>query len=536
MTTAITESLPILKGEPFRQRIEEICRQVPQPQPVDGIRYKNILIPQMVGGELEFAVMGFLGQSLRMRGASVTGLLCDSFLPACVCRKVDHHESACTRWCHRNSGPFARAMRFPHRWYSEFIRDSEKTQCIDLANSLAIDEIEAFRFHDIPVGSLVAESMESYFLVGRCDWRDPEVQRKAREFLLSAFCLTIIANRAMDEFATQKVLSDCGMHVDWGVFRLVANQRGIPVDVLNVGLRGNSLKLETDRPGQITQRVPGWHAWRDIPLTDEQNRKLDEYLNRREKVPYEFKGEKWQSRVTDVDRVAEAVGLPAERSGKVFSMFPNVGYDAGKLKTDFAFEHISDWIVQTVAWFADRPEHHLIIKIHPGEVHREARDLTADLLTQHFSNLPSNVHVVQPITDITAHSVVKLADVVLTFTSTVSAEAAGLGKPVIMTGGGRHAGHDVTIDATSPEAYFAMLADICEGRWMPYSPGDLGRRYAYSLFFRADIPLNHFRRYDMDIAEIHINSLEDLLPGRDLCMDAMCREVLCDDLFENPIQ
>jgi len=40
----------------------------------------------------------------------------------------------------------------------------------------------------------------------------------------------------------------------------------------------------------------------------------------------------------------------------------------------------------------------------------------------------------------------------------------------------------------------------------------------------------------MDVAEVFIDSYEGLLPGKDPCIDMMCRGVLCDEPFENPKQ
>ena len=124
---------------------------------------------------------------------------------------------------------------------------------------------------------MIIQSVESYFRVGKYDRSDPEMTAKARDFLRSALYITRIAQRAFDELRIDKVVTDCGQQVEWGVFRAVAATRGIPVDVINVGLRGNALKLETDRPGEPTRQVPGWETWRDQPLTEEQDRALDHY-------------------------------------------------------------------------------------------------------------------------------------------------------------------------------------------------------------------------------------------------------------------
>jgi len=534
--TTLSLDTQVLRGDALGEQLARVCAVQPPRQPLADNAHKNILIPHMVGGELEYALFGFLGKALELRGAKVVGLLCDSLLPACVCRKVDHYESACTRWCHRNSGSYAAAMGLTHRWYSEFISPDEIKQCHQLAQAVAPDVIAGFVHDGIAIGSLVPQSVESYFRVGNFDPGDTRMAEIARDFLASGLCLIKIANRVIDACAIDKIVSDCGMQVEWGVFRLVAAKRGIPVDVINVGLRGSAVKLEIDRPGRPTQRVAGWDRWRNLPLTAGQNAALDAYLQKREITPYEFKGEQWQNRVAELDAARRLMGVPADTDGMIFAMFPNVGFDAGKTKDRPAFDYAADWVVETINWFANHPRHHLIVKVHPGEHHREARDPLVELIERRCGDVPCNVHVVPPETSVTAQSAVKLADVCLVYTSTVAVEAVGLGKPVILVGGGRHGGHGVTIDVASRDAYFDLLESIVRENRAPDSPGELGRRYAYAVFFRADIPIQHFRMLDIHVADLLIDSLADLLPGQDACMDALCRGVLLDEPFENPIQ
>lgn len=535
MTTLSLET-QVLRGDALGDVLARVCAEPPPPQPIATPRHHNILIPHMVGGELEYALFGFLGKALELRGANVVGLLCDSLLPACVCRKVDHYESACTRWCHRNSAPYARAMNLKHRWYGELICPEEIDQCRELAHCVSANDLTDFAFDELPLGSLVAQSVESYFRVGHFDPTDPRMLSVAHDFLASGMCLVKVGRRVLDEYAIDKIVSDCGMQMEWGVYRLLAAQRRIPVDVINVGLRGSAVKLELDRPGQPTQRVAGWERWREMPLTAKQNQVLDAYLQKREMTPYEFKGEQWQGRTADLDEVRTIVNLPQQPSGLVFSMFPNVGFDAGKTKSRPAFDYAADWVVETISWFALHEQHHLLIKVHPGEHHRQARDPMMQVIVDRCPKIPPNVHVIPPETSVTAQSIVKLSDVCLVYTSTVAVEAVGLGKPVVLAGGGRHSGHGVTIDVSSRQAYFDALGEMVNQNQAPPSPGELGRRYAYAVFFRADIPIRHFKMLDIHVAEILINSLHDLLPNGDPCIDALCRGILLDEPFENPLQ
>ena len=215
MLTLRTSPEPLLKGEHFTARLAEICRRLPEVSSAEGIKYRRILIPGIVGGEIQFAQLAFLAHALRMRGADVTALLCDGFLPACTLRKVDHHESACTRWCHKNVGPFARAAKLAHRWYSEFITEPQKQECLRVAQNVPIDELRSFEFRGIPLGVHVDRSIESYFKVGTYDLDDPTAVAKGREFLVAAMWLTIIGQRVLDELEIEKVGKDLRSMMSW---------------------------------------------------------------------------------------------------------------------------------------------------------------------------------------------------------------------------------------------------------------------------------------------------------------------------------
>lgn len=526
--------LEILKGQGFADRLGALFGDGVPSCPLEGLAYRRILIPGLTGGEIQFALLGLVGQALRVRGAEVTALMCDKVLPACTLRKADHHESACTRWCHRHSGPFAAAMGLTHRWYGEFLDDERRAACAERAASLRPRDIPALKHRGIELGEHILRSLESYFKVGQADLDDPACAGTAREFAQAALYLVEIARRAVDELAPDKILLDDGRKTDWGIFRAVARARGIPVDVTGIGIRGTSVRFEVDRPPQPTARMAGWDTWRRLPLTGGQERELDAYLRRREQVPYEYRADFWRSGLTDRAEVRRRLDLrPGD--GAVFAMFPNVGFDAGKTRSAAAaFPTAREWVAATIETIAARSPHRLVIKGHPAEHHRGARDTVAAFVRARFDPLPANIRLIDSDTEISAHSVVDLADVVLTYTSTVTAEAAALGKPVILAGGGWHAGRGIADEARTAGEYAALLERICAGAYRPPAQREMGRRYAYALFFRNDIPVTHFRRQDMNVTAIDLAGAEDLAPGRDPGLDAICRGVLFDEPFENP--
>lgn len=426
-------------------------------------------------------------------------------------------------------------MKLPHRWYSEFITEEKKQHFDRLAEATAQGEILNVMQRGIRLGEHIQLSLESFFKVGSVDLNDQVIAAKAREFLRSALYLVEIGHRALAELHVDKLLLDDGKKIDWGIMRAVAESNSIPVDVINMGIRGVSVRFEVDRPPNATVRMRGWDKWRHLKLTDEQECDLDTYLQRRETVPYEYRARYWRSSLTDPAQVWGQVGLPEDVDGLVFAMFPNLGFDAGKTKcAAAAFHSPNDWASLTVEMFKTRPEHHLILKAHPAEHYRRTRDSVLDAVIDRFDPLPPNVHLVPADTEITAQSLIRLADVALVYTSTVAVEAAALGRPVILVGGGWNAGRGIACEVRSPQEYTDLLRSILTGSYMPQANRTLARRYAYALFFRNDIPINHFCIEDVNVSDLTIKSLVDLLPSADPSMDAICRGILYDEPFENP--
>ncbi len=384
----------------------------------------------------------------------------------------------------------------------------------------------------VELGELLERSLESHYKLGALDLGDPEVEQVARNFTAAACALVEIADQAMDELAIDKVLLDDGGKIDWGVFRAVARRKGIPVDIVGVGIRGTSIRFEVDRSPAKTAIMDSWDIWKEEPLTAQQNQLLDSYLVRRECVPYEYRDRDWQATRTDAVHLADILGIRNRvPHSLVFAMYPNVGFDAGKTKgTTAAFPTAKSWVQATVKAIARFPEHHLLIKQHPAEHHRESRDSSLDGL----DDLPPNIHVIPGSTDVTASAVARLADVVLTYTSTVTAEAAALGRPVILAGGGWHSGRGIATEVATPQKYNQLLVRICTGDFMPPVDRELARRYAWALFFRNDIPVTHLRRKNLTITDLCIDGADDLAPGVHPSIDAICRGVLCGEPFENP--
>lgn len=538
MTTATSRAtcqpLPYLKGPTFAARLAEVCRGPLPHTPLPDLKYRRILIPGLLGGEIQVALLGLLGQALRMRGAEVTALLCDRFLPACTSCKAEHVELACERWCYRNSEPFIQALHLPYRWYSTLLTSHERARCDALADRVPASDLTTFEYRGIDLGRHIVRSVESYFKVGACDLQRPEMAASARQFLRAGLYLTHVSERALDELRIDKVFLDDGQKIDWGVIRAVALRRGIPVDVLWHGHRAYSIRFERERPGRAALCMPEWEAWRHQPLTAAQDAELDAYLARHDQNPYDFMPE-WRAQRVTPTAVRQMLGLPAQPRGLVCSLFANVGYDAGQTKSGAAFPGMNDWLVATIAHFARWPEHHLLIKAHPAERYQRSGDAALKIIRSRFDPLPPNVHLIPPDTPATAQSILRISDCALLFTSTVAIEAGVLGVPVILAGGGWNARRGFTCDVASPAEHAERLERMCARGKRPPTDVALARRFAYATWFRSALVIDYFDVLGINVRALKLGSWNELGTGRNPVADVICRGILNDDPFEAPL-
>ncbi len=99
------------------------------------------------------------------------------------------------------------------------------------------------------------------------------------------------------------------------------------------------------------------------------------------------------------------------------------------------FENQADWIQALVEWLKTKPDYFLIIRVHPREFPNKRERIKSEhsqILQQKFSNLPRNVVVNWPEDEISLYDLACETDVFLNAWSSVGAEMALLGLPVVL--------------------------------------------------------------------------------------------------------
>ena len=218
-------------------------------------------------------------------------------------------------------------------------------------------------------------------------------------------------------------------------------------------------------------------------------------------------------------------------------MATNVVWDLASMNRQQVFESMSDWVLETVSWFIERPQYRLIIRPHTVErdsmVPRTTETVESIVLNR-FSSLPSNILLDSEASG-PIYRWISEASCVLVHTSTVGLEAACLGKQVIVSGSAPYCRKGFTSDPVSRSQYFGRLESLLIGQSrLSEKEVDLAFRFADVYLNGYYINLGLFKSDWTNEPQLMISELSDLMPGKKEELDWVLRAIMNgDDILTN---
>lgn len=475
--------------------------------------------PEHLGWETTIA------RALHLRGAQTLTLICDGVLPACEPRTiVDDYDSTCDL-CYRRSSTFMRAAQLPYRRLSEFVSSEEIQSFVDSTAGLSLSELEVFESGGVPVGALVAASVNRHLLQGGLQ---PEQAGVYRRFVIAGLVAQRAIERLLDDYQPDVVLEMNGLFYAEAILLAIARLRDIPVwtyerankkvDALIFALNEPVIKqdFEHDRTG-----------WSDRELSAEENAALDAYLSLRESGNVGSES-LWPT--------MQAPGARQQHRARAV-LFTNVLWDTAVYQSDIAFGSMGDWVSHTISWFEAHPDYDLIIRIHPAEVRvpfKESRSPVVDFIAQKGDTLPANVRIVGPEETIDSYALVDQSDIILVYTSTIGLEAVLRGKPALVAGRTHYRGKGFTLDPDSTGTFDDMLAATLADSGSLLVQNELVRRYAFYFFFVQIVPFPLVTEQPSSYIRFNYDENRALAPGVDRALDAICESLLTGKPLVNP--
>jgi hypothetical protein len=489
-------------------------------------------------------VESMLAVSLTMRGVQAHFLQCDGALPACWVSQIDQIEAEefvkfgpsrrlCGNCVNVTSGVF-QSLGLPIHRYSDLISDNEIQNAHHLSAGISVDDIKEYRLDGLKVGEHALSGALRFYgrgnLVG-----EPFGEAVLRRYFNAALLTVFATRRLLRSFNFTCVSSLHGIYVPEGLIGEVAREQNVRVVAWSFAYRKRTFIFSHHDTYHHTMLSEPTSVWENLPWTAEMEAEIIDYLNSRR-----YGTRDW---VTFIEHPQENIRAIAAELGVDFSkpcvaLLTNVVWDAQVHFRGNAFPNAVEWVLQTIRYFADRPDLQLIVRIHPGELfgHTRARHTMLDEITRCFSPLPQNVFVVRPESAISTYTVASQCNAVLIYGTKAGIELAAMGIPVVVAGEAWVRNKGVTVDAKSPQEYFEILDRLPLKKPPTENIIERARKYAYHLFFRRMIPMPFTTPEAGSNTEPDVEALEDLLPGSNSGLDVICNGLLSGSEFIYPAE
>jgi len=495
---------------------------------------QRILLATSLGAELVASRLEkVLGLALMLRGHHAEFVLCDGILPVCqnctIAWYQDRLDSLANSgpkdYCRVCFDPADRAMRdagLHVSAYSDFLSDSDLKDIEQVASAVDKSLMKTYVEGGVAVGEHALAGALRFF--AKSELESEEYGEKIlRSYFRAAMITTRVFKNLFRERSIDVVVVHHGIYVTQGIIASVAREMGVRVVAWNVAYRKERFLFSHGDTYHHTLMSEPTSIWEHIPWTNEHLNALLSYLHSRWRGKEDWITFQLENPTVEEDKIRLRLNLDPKKP--CVAMLTNVLWDAQIHYPANAFTSMVDWLVETIEYFRRRPDLQLVIRIHPAEINGRipSRQLVADLVASHFPELPNNVRLIPPDSNISTYAVIALSNAALIYGTKMGVELTSKGIPVIVAGEAWIRNKGLTFDAINRDDYFQLLDKL------PFKEGlsaEMRRRacmYAYHFFFRRMIFLRSLRSVSgWPPFDINIASLSDLQVGADPGLDVIC--------------
>lgn len=512
-----------------RQQNKEAVLQLIKAKAPEGFvseqrnQFSNILFCPLNGTKMNLVREGIMGISCQLRGAHVSALYLNSPLPNSEFYKSTTEKLIYLKKVNDN-------IRYCKKMGIRAVKTSAFEKNLSTP-SVSIDPktIGDYTHKEILIGDLVVASTVRAFLSNGPEWDNPDFVETAERVLNSAIYLIDVYERVLDEVQPDKLVMSHGIYISWGTLFRLARKKGIAVDVYGSSYRKNSLRFYHNAPN--APFPPGnWEDFKDQPLSEVENEILDAYIDGR--------ATQKDDNISLFDEKTEIPAhvrsfVEAQAGKKIFCLFTNISWDAFAFAKGERFSSMLEWVEETIRFFNTRNDAALIVKAHPAEIYHKTPEKYRVRTFVDQLQLNENVLFIREDENVKPFWLYDKIDVGLIHISTVAIEMALKDIPVLTSGAeGHYSNKGFTIDPESKEEYFDLLGQLCKGD-LSFRPDlEAARKYMFFRFFREALEFDVMELENLStIAQLNIESYEDLRTGQNRVLDIICKGILNNGKF-----
>lgn len=486
--------------------IRRMAEQVNQDSNPDPAQEPVIIFnasTRLVGLSLNAAYALLTSWALRLRGVPVVQFTCWAGMSHCV---LGTSRQEVTK------SPPCQACIAQSKWLYSGAQVSPFTYLPDQALQNALENLrlqqlqefeyqtgESFRnlvsppmsFEMLPLGKLVLPSVR--WVLRRHTLQDDEPTCfLLRQYILSACRVAQEFSALLEKVNPLAVVLFNGQFFPEATARWICQQRNIRSLTHEVGLQPYSAFFTTGEATAYPLDIP-----EDFELTDEQNIRLDAYLDQRFLGKFSMAGVHFWSEMKDLD-----ASLLARIEGfkQVVPVFTNVIFDTSQPHSNVIFPDMFAWLDLILEVASVHPEMLFIIRAHPdedrpGKESDESVQQWAEL--RQLSQIP-NLLLITANQMISSYELIQRAKFVMIYNSTIGLEASIMGAPVLCAGRSRFTQIPTVFFPSTLQGYRHQLEELINAETISIPPHFQrnARRFLYYQLYRSSLPFNEFLQED----------------------------------------
>jgi hypothetical protein len=496
---------------------------------------RSILLPTGIGGMGAFTFMeSLLGVALTLRGCRVRFLLCDHALPACLrvhLGKLKDPEiiterrmktEICPQCFSRGENVYLRTG-LPILRYGNFLRAEERDWAVKEAS--LVDPRSGKNGENVDFEHALAGTLR-FFARGTLEWSPYELD-VFRRYYEASLLSRIVIKRCLQKYRPKTVCFHHGIYIPQGIIGDECRKENAHVVNWQVAYRKSCFIFSHHDTYHRTLMDESPDVWEGIEWNDALQDATMSYLEARR-----HGREDWiwfhNEPNEDIDKLRQELGIDPDKP--LISALTNVFWDAQLHYRANAFPNMLSWLQDTIEYFKTRPDLQLAVRIHPAEVRGgiPSRQPLTEEIRKAFPELPSNIIIVPPDNESSTYALAEASNAVIIYGTKTGVELAARGIPVIVAGEAWIRNKGLTRDIANREDYLNALGELPYANRMTDAEVLRARKYAFHFFFRRFMPLSfvHPSKNPKEPFTLEIESLEDLLPGKNLCLDRICEAIM----------
>jgi len=500
----------------------------------------KILIATSTGGHVAMTLVeSMLAVALTLRGAQVHLLLCDELLPGCLQARFEntpdlkgfvengpqHHLCGS---CFAPSNSLYQSLGLPVHRYSDFLTSEDMLTAERLAWETPLEAISNYQLDGRAVGEHALAGTLRFFAKGTLEG-EPEAEPILRRYFEASLLTTFMTTRLLHTHDFTSACFHHGIYVPQGLIGEVARRENVRVINWNPTYRKQCFIFSHHDTYHHTLLDEPTSNWESLPWNSEMETEILDYLKSRWQGTRDWI---WFHEKPEEEITVIAAQLGVDFSKPCIGLLTNVMWDAQLHYRANAFPNMREWILQTIRYFAGRPELQLLIRVHPAEIRGTvpSRQPIVAEIQRAFPELPKNVFVIRPESQVSTYAVMMQCNAITIYGTKTGVELTSMGIPTIVAGEAWIRNKGITMDANSAEEYFSLLDRLPLRERLGREMLERARKYAYHFFFRRMIPLSFLRPATDSKAltpyQLQITSINQLRAGEDAGLDVICEGIL----------